>query len=178
MKYNKRGISPIIATVLIIMITLSAIAILAGFLVPFVKNSLQKSTECAPYGSYYIFDESFGYNCKDTINNTYFVSIKASFDKELTKNVDGMKIVFNEESGESRVIEIKNGSASSLSGGGVSMAGDSQASLLKLPTLGGAITYVYNASAGEEFSGAEVYPVLKGGRICADVSESINIKPC
>ncbi len=177
MKYNKRGLSPIIATVLVIMISIAAIAALAGFLVPFVRNSLQKSTECIAYGSYYVFDDSFNYNCKNIEENDYLISVKASFDRELADNIEGMKVVFKKENGESKVLEIKDNFASSTSEEEISIVGETNPNL-RLPGPGGIVTYSYHALSGEEFSGAEVYPILEGGRICADTPESINIKPC
>jgi flagellin-like protein len=80
MNKNKRGLSPVIATVLTIMLTVAAVAALSAFVVPFVRNSLQKSSECMDYGSYYTFEES-GYNCYS--GSFYAISIQTSFDKEL-----------------------------------------------------------------------------------------------
>lgn len=177
MKKNKKGISQVVATVLIIMITVAAVAMLAGFIVPFVKNSLQKSTECMPYQGYYLFDESFGYNCYNRTSNLYAVSIKSSFDKSLAGNIMGIKVVFSDKSGATRVVEIKNSSIISRSERGIWIAG-SHEDLLRIPGPGGIITYVYNASAGDVFITAEVYPVLKSERICADLKESINLKSC
>ncbi|HLF53936.1 MAG TPA: archaellin/type IV pilin N-terminal domain-containing protein [Candidatus Nanoarchaeia archaeon] len=175
MDYNKKGLSPVIATVLIIMITIASIAILAGFLVPFVKNSLQRGSECLSYKEYYLFDESFGYNCND--GSTYKISIGASFDETLAENIEGMKIVLNEKGGTSKVLDIKNNSESSISEGGISLVGDSQNNL-RIPSPGGIVTYAYQAPIEDNFVSAEVYPILKSGRICADQKESINIKPC
>jgi len=176
MEKNKRGVSPIIATVLIAMISIAAIAILAGALVPFVRESLQKSAECMPYKEYFLFDESFGYNCK-TSENIYIVSIKASFDKTLSENIEGAKLVLNRRDGTNKVLEIRQGASSSLLEGGISIAGEVQANL-RIPSKGGIVSYVYNASVSDEFLSAEVYPVLNGGRICADSIESIDIKSC
>jgi len=117
MAKNKRGISPIIATVLTIMITIAAVAIIAGFVVPFVKNSLQKSTECLPYKEYYLFDESFGYNCKDNANNLYAFSIKASFDKALSEKIEGIRLVLNDKRGFARSVELKKDDASLTAAG-------------------------------------------------------------
>lgn len=175
MIYNKKGVSPVIATVLIIMITIASISILAGFLVPFIKNSLQKSSECISYKEYYLFDESFGYNCND--GSIYKISVMASFDRALAENIIGMKIVLNEKDGTSKVLDIKNDSESSINEGGISMVGDSQNNL-RIPSPGGIVTYAYLAPIGDNFVSAEVYPILKSGRICADQRESINIKPC
>ncbi len=45
--FNKRGMSELISTVLIILVTLTAVAILATALMSFVNNSLEKSkTDC------------------------------------------------------------------------------------------------------------------------------------
>ena len=193
MNQNKRGISPVIATVLIIMITISAIAIIAGFLVPFVRNSLQKSTECTSYSGYYLFDESFGYNCYN--GSIYKLSIKANFENSLATSVNatkivksnlndslaegrgGMKVVLNEQGGTSKVLEIKNNTIGSVNENGISIAGDPESNL-RLPGPGGIVTYEYQSSAENKFVSAEVYPILKSGRICADQKESINIKPC
>jgi len=172
---NKKGISDVVATVLIIMITIAAVAVIAGFVVPFVRNSLQKSTECAAYKSYYIFDESFGYNCYN--GNTHSISIKASFDKSLAENVGGIKVVFSDKSGASKVVEIKNDSVSSQDEGGISIKGKPGENL-RIPGPGGVITYAYSALAEEHFLSAEVYPVLKNGRICADSKESIDLMAC
>src|SRR3989344_8294511 len=44
--YGKRGVSGVIATILLILLSLVAIGILAGFVIPFVKENLDESTSC------------------------------------------------------------------------------------------------------------------------------------
>lgn len=175
MTSNKRGLSEVVATVLTIMITILAISVIAGFVVPFVKNNLQKSTECMDYRSYYMFDDSFGYNCNNA--GKYEISVKAGMDVQLSQNVGSMKIVLTDSGGKTKVIDITNGLESSSDAGGLEMMGKPGESI-KLPSPGGTITYGYNALPEEKFVGAEVYPVLKSGRICADIKESINIISC
>jgi FlaG/FlaF family flagellin (archaellin) len=179
MKKTKRGMSAVVATVLIVMLTVAAVAILAGVLVPFVRNSLGKSTECLPYRGYYIFEESFGTNCYKTgaDNTLYAVSIKTGSAKELANNTEGFRIVFNMKSGETKPVEITNGLPSSRQSGGVWIIGDAQANL-RTPGSGGIITYGYNDASKVPFESVAVYPVLKSGRICGDERDEITLKPC
>jgi flagellin-like protein len=172
---NKKGLSEVVSTVLVIMITISAIAILAGFLVPFVKNSLTKGTECTDYNEYYTFDESFGYNCYNTStgDNIYLVSIKKSSDRVLENNSDEFRIVFKTKSGEQKPLVVKNGVASSNLAGSILLPDENN---LRVPRAGGTLTYVYNGSS-ESYESAEVYPVLKSGRIC-EQKDFINLRKC
>jgi len=188
MNQNKKGVSDVVTTVLIIMLTIAAIGVIAGFVVPFVKESLQKSTECKDYQGFYTFDESFKLNCN--INNIYTFSIKTigigagesnfsigkgenttnytvSANKVLAENVAGIKLILTKSDGTTKSAEINSTSDSIVMYGGETFA---------LPEPGEIRSYNY--SSADEFKSAEVYPILKNGRICADVKESIEIKPC
>jgi len=183
MKKNKNGVSDVVTTVLIVMLTVAAIGVIAGFVVPFVKNSLQKSTECTNYGGFYTFDESlesesFKSNCNTT--GVYIFSIKSNniggkndtqSNKILRENVNKIKFIFTRPDGTTNSTEVINGSASGF--GGIARYGGGT---IILPGPGGIETYNY--TSGDEFVSAEVYPILKSGRICADVKESITIKDC
>lgn len=46
MMRNKKGIEPVIATVLLIVITIVAVALVVSFIVPFVQKQLQSSQVC------------------------------------------------------------------------------------------------------------------------------------
>jgi flagellin-like protein len=193
MKQNKKGVSDVVTTVLIIMLTIAAIGVIAGFVVPFVKNSLQKSTECADYKGFYTFDESLSFNSNCYSGSTYVFSIKAisaevggstfvvgkgvnatnysvAPNKKLIENVDRIKLILTRADGTTKSADIINDSKSGI--GGVSMYGNMDN--IVLPGPGGIVTYNYTST--DAFARAEVYPVLKSGRICADVRESINIK--
>ena len=85
MKMDKRGVSPVIAEILLVMLTIAAIGIVAGFVIPFVQNTLTKSTECTNYNDYFKFQEVFNvgsdefrYNCRDAGDGLYGISVKAS----------------------------------------------------------------------------------------------------
>ena len=182
MKQNKRGISDVVTTVLIIMLTLVAVGVIAGFIVPFAREGLQKSTECTDYQGFYTFDESlesdsFKTNCKS--DGEYIFSIKSNdhsienesvSSQELRENIKGIKLIIRRADETTSSTNIINGSISES----VEMYnGDT---LLVLPRAGGIQSYKYFSE--EEFVSAEIYPILKNERICADVVESIKIKAC
>ena len=177
MKQNKKGVSEVVTTVLIVMLTVAAIGVIAGFVVPFVKNSLQKSTECTDYKGFYTFDETlessfFKSNCYAGSNYTF--SIKAGSDNNTAVNVAGIKFIFTRPDGTTNSTEVRNGSPSGT--GGIRMYKDG--ATLTLPGASGIKSYNYTAAEGDTFESAEVYPILKSGRICADVKESIKTKSC
>ncbi len=176
---NKKAITSVVATVLIIMLTVSAIALLAGFVVPFVKNSLNKGTECINYRNFYTFDESFELNCYQSSSATgealYILSVKTGSDKMLANNSEEFRIVLTSKSGMANTISVKSGSEASHNEGGVWILGSNQN--LRVPSPGGIVSYVYNGTNEEMFESAEIYPVLKSGRICEE-KDSINLVRC
>ncbi|MCU0641977.1 MAG: hypothetical protein MUF61_00125 [archaeon] len=174
MKRNKRGVSPVIATVFVLMLTVSAVALIAGFLVPFVKKSLYKSSECVNYKEVYSFEESLGYNCVQKTEGLYAISVKAKFDKELLGGVAGFRVVFKNADGTSKGIEVKNDTSASNEQGGIRLLGREG---LRIPAAGETITYVYRGASGETFASAEVYPVLNSGTICGE-KDSIELIQC
>lgn len=172
--YNKRGISPVIATVLLLLLTVGAVALIATFLVPFVRDNLQSSTECVSYREYLQFDESFGYNCFDS-NENYAVSVKAaSAQKTVSDKVIGLEVIFLGE-GTSKKESIRRGSACATD---LRMFGAQENCTFKVPSPGEIMTYVYKGDA--YYQKVEVYPVInseKGERIC-DKSGEIKLAAC
>ena len=53
MRWKKRGLSEIIATIAIVLLTVGAITLVVAFVVPFVRDNLNSSTECLDYKEYY-----------------------------------------------------------------------------------------------------------------------------
>ena len=102
----KRGISPIIATVLLIVLTLVAISILAVFVVPFVRESLQGSKSCVAVIGKIHFDDGSGYNCKDTLAGESRTGFSVTI---LSEDIVGFKATLF-SSGSSDTYSITNGS--------------------------------------------------------------------
>lgn len=174
---NKRGISPVVAEVLLVLLGIAAVGIVAGFVIPFVKDNLNKSTECLSYRDYFSFQEvfkygteSYRYNCRDSDGDAYGISIKANSDVALAKNIAGFSIVFARP-GLSKVIRVDNETIVE----GLILMGHNSGTELEVPRAGEVKTYVY--SSEDSFDKIEVYPVLKSGRIC-EMSDSIDIVEC
>jgi len=168
---GKKGVSPIIATVLIILLTISAGVMISKILVPFVKNNLYESTECLGFEDYFQFEEIQGSNCIS--NENILVSIRSkSVEREvagnnanqLNKSISGFSLVF-----------VKSGKTERLDVPGNKIKMYNYDDPVSIPEPGGVRTY--NASVAEKFDDAEVYPVLASGRIC-DKSDSIKLLNC
>ena len=172
MKIQKRGLSAIVASVLLILLTISAVAIVANFIIPFADKSLE-STECFKFRDYFAFDESFNYNCYDNNNNRYVLTIKARADNSSSEKVLGFKLRF-----------LGGGNAISVDGlsgdpaGDLAMFDNVGNGKIIVPSPGGRYSALsYNYSSNYNYEKVEVYPVLEGGRVC-DVSDSIKMIDC
>jgi hypothetical protein len=182
---QRRGLSTIVATVLIILITIAVAGMIGAFVVPYVRDNLQKSTECVPYQEYFQFEDDLSgqnNNCYQQIGSggPYYLgaSVKAeAADKDLTADVKEIKIVYFTQSETSTTVSVvKNAPYPGKNSGAAWMIQSSSA--IKLPSPSEVISYSYNTGqTTSSFVRAEVYPVLNSGRICP-VSSKIEIKQC
>lgn len=171
---HRKGLSDVISTVLTITLTVIAIAIVAGMVIPFVRDSLNSSTECIGYKEYVTFKD-LGYNCQN--DGKVYLTLSAG-QSEKSGNIGGIRVVVFSGS-NSEVFEIKNGAAESCGPGGVRSIGNSCTSLgnIKVINSGETNTYVYNSTEGRTFDSAEVYLELSSGRVC-ERSDSLKISAC
>lgn len=165
---NKKGISPVVATVALVLITVTAAVFLAGFVVPFVQKNLHEGTECMGYEDYFKFYEDFEYNCIAAVNDgtknytLTVISIEArTVPQEKLDNLKALKIQFLGPEGSAPPIEITNESLADPNGIRMLRYGDTK---LSVPEKGGVKTYVYNSTS--RYETVEVYPVLKDDRLC------------
>jgi len=175
---TKKGLSPVVATLALVMITVAAAVFIAGFVVPLVKNSLNEGTECLGYEDYFTFYEEFDYNCYKIENRVdgkdyiYAFSIEAqTVPQEKLDEIGALRIQFLGD-GESWGISVADALGADSETGGIRML-DAGLPELTVPEKGGVKTYVYNSSV--ELDSVEIYPVLKNGRIC-EQSDRIGIK--
>jgi len=182
---KKRGISPVIATVFIVMMTVAAASIIYAIVIPFVKNNLVKSSECVPYSDYYKFDTSFGFNCyqrKPSGDIIYGVSVKANTANNLPENVAGFALRFMTKEGIAKRVNVKEGGNASTEGGKVWLLNESANPkginpILQIPKRGEIKPYAYNSTESGIFGSVEIYPILKSERIC-EKTDSVNIVEC
>jgi len=92
--FVKRGVSAVVATVLLVMITVAAIGIIWVAIVPMIKESLLVGNVCKDVDI--SIDSSSGFTCYDSVNNLISVNIKKG-----PNTVDLSKIMFVVYSGGS-----------------------------------------------------------------------------
>lgn len=175
---NKKGLSPVVATISLILLTVSAVAIIAGLIIPMIRDNLYESTECLDYQNYFILDDEFGYNCygpENTISGIakgYLITIRAGgADEEEAEEVVGFKLSFIKE-GSSETVDIMDKMPASDE---IKMVQDTDAQI-RLPQPGEVITYWYSR-AGHDFDKVTVHPILKSGKVC-ELSDSIELWGC
>lgn len=173
MVLRKKGMSVVVASVLLILLTISAVTIVAKFLIPFTEDSLV-STECFEFRDHFSFDESFDYNCYDDTNDAYILSIKVRSDNSSSEKVEGIGFRLTGNGTGTSAIAIEGDSVSTISMLD-SRIGNGKIVIPKPTGRYSALTYNY--SSDESFERAEVYPVLKGGKIC-EKADSIEIIDC
>jgi len=161
---NTRGVSPVIATVLIILVTILAAGILAPFVINFTEKNLDESGSCFDILGELAFAET-KFNCNYGGHTGFSVQVKSdaitSFKVSLTAT------------GASDVIEIVNGTNPTGSPD-VRMLQDFFAtSTLLMPQKGGTRTYVAQGA----YDSAEVSAVLADGQVCG-TSDTIIFNPC
>tara|TARA_Y100000310_G_scaffold340182_2_gene435086 strand:- start:4909 stop:5397 length:489 start_codon:yes stop_codon:yes gene_type:complete len=137
---KKRGLSPVVATVLLILLTIAAITLISSIIVPFVQTNLEESTECLAHVNYVEFDNTFSLNCYS--GNRHGLSVKV-----LEEEVERVEFVFKKE-GESKRVGLSD----------LTMYSDGSAAIT--PGKGEVRTYVYDAAI--RYSKVEVYPVIEG----------------
>src|SRR3989344_1052654 len=151
---NKKGLSPIIATVLLILLTVSAAVFISKFIYDFVKENMDK-TDCYDYTDYFKFDSGFGYNCYvfNDFNYSYKLSLTAkNVRPEAEAEVKGFGLKFYKE-GDSKVVKVNEGLP-----GEIKMLSNSSA-LISIPGRGE--TRSYNYTDLNKYASAKVYAILK-----------------
>ena len=183
----RKGVSTIVATTLIILLTAISAVLIAQFVIPFTNKSLTKGTECMPVEDYYSFDDRLGYNYyvdEEVAPNTNFmtknvyVSIRAKNDAEVAKKVQGFSISVT-GTGNSISVQAKPtefGSGLNVWTGTYVHGG------LYIPQPGETLTYRFRYSLLPYTEGdrnanmkVDVYPILVGGRVCEGKSPSLRL---
>ena len=184
---GKRGISPVVATVALVLITFTAALIIAQYVVPFVKEELRESSECFDYQQdYFTFDEDSSYNCYVDVNGVkkYAVSIHAkTVSQEDAAKVIGLHFVFS-SGATSTPVQFFVGSRDPGLGPRFMIGGSTSSPTradISIPQRGEIRTYGYDTTSINTqpplYSSVSVHPILSNGRVC-DVSDSIALVPC
>ncbi len=175
---DKKGISDLVSVVLIVLITITAVAFIANLIIPFVSNNLKTSSECVNVRGYFSFDDSQGYDCYDS-SGLYGFSIKGGSsnvpDSGANISVIGFAAVLSKPDGSTSTLRVINGNLSSGAVGGVRMLNSSIANIY-IPGNNEVQTYVYNAGA-TMYTQMDIYPIIASGKIC-DKSATATFLQC
>ena len=171
---EKRGLSTVIASVLLILLTISAVAIVISFVVPFVNKSL-KNTECFEFRDYIKFDDTFGYNCYEQSSGTksYVLSVRAKADNSSAENIIGFNLRFLGD-GVGNSLSLKKGEPV----GDVRIVGELGGGNILIPQSGSKYSVLsYNYTSSDNYEKAEIYATINENRIC-DISDSVKLRKC
>jgi flagellin-like protein len=162
---RKKGISAIVATVLIILITVAAVTIIWAAIIPMISNQLDKGVICLDAVSQVQLRDE-GYTCYNTsINsdNYYEVSLQVG-----------------RGSGEFELADIQV----LVSVGGtttpIDLVGDGVVNITDLPGPNGAEVFVVNGSNFNETTKISIAPIVKVGNTqeACDISATKTIIAC
>ena len=150
---QKKGVSPIIATVLLIILTLVAVSILAVFVVRFVRDGLS-SDDCYKILNKVKLEEDSEYHCSYNNGTDKRTGFSVRIDSD---DVAGFSALLSSGgSANSHRIEL-NGSDPL-----VRMLDRNFGEQFDVPTSGGVRTYV----AKDLYSSVEISAILKSGKVC------------
>lgn len=165
--YARKGVSPIIATVLLVILTLVAIGILAAFVIPFVNDSFKGSKECFEVLGKVKFDSQSLYNCR--VVGAVGAPSRTGFSVRMdTGEAFALKVVLT-KNGRGDTYPIENGTASAS----IHMLGAPLGQPLEVPFKGGVRTYVAN----DWYDRVEINAVLKSGKVC-ETREVLTLSDC
>ena len=154
---RRRGISPVVASVFLLVITVTAAALIMSFVLPFVRQELNDGGSCLEVLEGIEFGES-QWNC--------FHSGETGFSVKINKaEVDGFRISLVDSAGSSIVHSVDSDNKGTVISG-LRMVGSAPGGYIDLPDIGGQRSYVATSGAYER---AEIAPVLKGGDVCTTI---------
>ena len=125
---NKKGISAIVATVLIILITVAAVTIIWAAIIPMVSNQLDKGSACLDAVSDLTIGGS-GYSCVET---TGIVNVQVKLGGKGTI-LDDIRIIVDDDTGNTILSTLLN--AASPNGLGLTLPGPNSARLVTTGAL-------------------------------------------
>jgi len=164
-KINKKAVSPVVATILLVLISIMAVAIIAAVIIPFIENMLEGGASCVDMLDKVRVQEE---SCYDESVPEVRVRIHMG-DVEL----DEIVVALNLED-ERRIYSLKDGE----DGVGIQMYG-SPAQPIVLPAKGGGEkTYVItDIGATDKPKSVDVHPVVNK-KICDRIKDSVELSAC
>jgi flagellin-like protein len=164
---EKKGVSAVIATIMLILLTVIAVGFVAGVVIPMIKNWLS-GTKCVNYLGKISIDDTSDYTC--FIPNATFGDVKLTVSFEDVSLNEFNVYIYDSATGRTKSYNVKNGSSE-----GVSMFGGGN---IELPGKREKRTYVFGDEHHEagEILKVSLAPVVEGD-VC-DPSPEITLGVC
>jgi flagellin-like protein len=160
---NKKGISAIVATVLIILITVAAVTIIWAAIIPMVSNQLEKGTQCLD-ATQQITLPNAGYTCTDAAG-TYFQLKRGGNDAGIMDII--VSVTF--ENGTSISYSLEDASSGLL-------YADGTTAVTSMPEAGEMTTYL---APGPSVSISAAPKIVIGNEeVACDTAATIQPNPC
>ncbi len=173
--------SSIVATSLVITITILAGAILGSFIVPFVQKNLERSSECNDFENHFTLEEDVLEDiCYQPTSKGNYVVVGAKNDKAAIGNVVGFQVLFIQVSnpsnpgGKAMSILVKQSGASADT---FKLLDSGNKPVTAIPPKPGEVsTYVFND--GQKYNRVEISTIVGNGRVCERKGDSVKILAC
>lgn len=163
----RRGVSPVVATVLLLVLTIVIGGIVFSVVIPFVNDSLGESKECLDTFEGVEFPES-QFNCY--IISTAGGTNESGFSIKVNKEgITRVKVALIDEVGNSDVYDIFDGAVER----NLRPMGLLYSDSLEFPSVSGQRTYVTD----KIYKRAEVSALTPSGDVCS-VSDVLEFEPC
>ncbi len=161
---NKNAISPVVATILMVLITIAAVTIIWGAIIPMVKDQLIGGTSCLDATMEISVDGTSGYTCVDYDAGTIGTTVQANVSVQVTrgsKDFDLAGLQFLVYNANGNTISIENTTASAM------------------PGANEARVFTFNVT-NESYTKLDVAPIVKIGNTeekCGPAA-SVTLQPC
>lgn len=176
MKSNKSGQGEVVATVLLILLTISAAVMIIGFVIPFIREKLDKS--CFDYNGMIEIKNNEKYTCYNPGSlalDDERLSLRVSvgdLDKDVVK-LNGYIIVVETNMMTERFVISK----SLVSPGVVSFSG-APITPTDIPERNAEKTYNFTLYNGNQRpNSTTIYPILENGKECSEANYQLNFIP-
>ena len=162
---SKKSQAELITSVLLVVISITAVIVLSGFVFNLVNQNLKKS-ECFNLAGQIQIDTDYSYFRNSS--KTFYLSIKRA---ETDFNLTGIKIVYGNDK-SSKSVNLYSGN-SSLGVYNINLDGniDNTNLSIKIPAVGMSRAYAFDILATDSVNYAEIYPILIGNQICDKADE-------
>lgn len=161
---NKRGLSEIISSVLLILVVIVAIGLIVGFVVPMIKDNLSSSKSCFDLNEYFKISEASCYNTADS----ELIVERGMQDIE----VSGFVVSIGDSTGESKVYSVSSGKNI-----GVKFYNKTESAYsdtIVLPRAGESKKYQFDTAGGK----VSIAPLQqKSGKVCSPSEFTIESCP-